>query len=392
MNVTLRSGVPAVVVLGGLNGLGITRSLGRGDITTYVVDSNRLHPGMWSRYARPVHSQGIEGRDLIDSLLKLQAGLGERPVLFNTHEMAVLTISEHRGDLESMFRFRMPKHEMVLTLQDKSKFHQLAIANDLPVPRGEVLRANSDIFKLLNSLHFPIVVKPADKGSVHLGKSPGVIVFERFEDALSGCEEMLQRAGEAIVQEWIDGGSDKIYFCLFYRGRQGKMVSMFTGRKLASSPPGVGLTAYCTAAPEVRESLEPMTEAFLERIDYAGMGSVEYKWDAASRRFLIIEPTVGRSDWQEEVATLCGINIPLEAYCHEVELQPPARSLPTSDIVWRASLLEPLKTQRPILSAAARVYDGYWRRDDPMPAILYYSCGTLAAAVRRLRRRINPTG
>ncbi|MHB8883779.1 MAG: carboxylate--amine ligase [Methylovirgula sp.] len=391
MSVTLRSGVPAVVVLGGLNGLGITRSLGCGDVTTYVVDSDRTHPGMWSRYARPVHSKGIEGRELIDSLLKLQAGLGERPVLFNTHEMAVLTISEHRSELESMFRFRMPKHEMVLTLQDKTKFHQLAVANDLPVPRGEVLRASSDIFKLLSSLHFPIVVKPADKGQVHSGKAPGVVIFERLEEAVVGCEEMLQRAGEAIVQEWIDGTSDKIYFCLFYRGRQGKIVSMFTGRKLASSPPGIGLTAYCTAAPEARESLEPMTEAFLERIDYAGIGSVEYKWDAAGRRFLIIEPTVGRSDWQEEVATLCGINIPLEAYCHELELTPPARPLPTSDIVWRASLLEPLKTQRPILSATAQVYDGYWRRNDMMPALLHYSYGTLAASMRRLRRQINPT-
>ena len=390
MNSSLRSDVPAVVILGALNGLGITRSLGRADIATYVVDRDRLHPGMWSRYARPVRSSGIEGRELLDSLLKLQSGLGERPVLFNTHEMAVLTISECRNELDSKFRFRLPKHEMVLTLQDKTKFHQLAVENNLPVPRGEVLRAGSDIFKLLASLRFPIVVKPADKGQVHLGKTPGVVIFERLEDAVGGCEDLLQCAGEAIVQEWVEGGSDKIYFCLFYRGRQGKIVSMFTGRKLASSPPGIGLTAYCTAAPEARDSLEPMTEAFLDKIDYAGMGSVEYKWDAASRRFFIIEPTVGRTDWQEEIATLCGINIPLEAYCHELELTPPARPLPTNDVVWRASLLEPLKTRPPVLSATATVYDGYWRRDDLLPAVIHYSYGTLAAAVRRLRRQINP--
>ena len=381
----MRSEISAVVVLGGLNGLGITRSLGSCDIKTYVVDSDRLHPGMWSRYARAVHTKGMQGQELVDSLLKLQAGLGERPVLFNSHEMAVLVISEHRRKLESAFRFRLPEHEMVLTLQDKTKFHQLAVSHGLPVPRGEILRASSDIPQLLRSLRFPIVVKPADKGLVHSGKAAGIVVFKRLEDALSGCEEMLQRAGEAIVQEWIDGASDKIYFCLFYRGRQGKIVSMFTGRKLASSPPGIGLTAYCTAAPEARDRLEPMTEAFLERIDYAGMGSVEYKWDAANDRFVIIEPTVGRTDWQEEIATLCGVNIPLDAYCHELELPPPPRSLPPNDVIWRASILEPLKTQRPALPARARVYDGYWRRDDPMPGLIHYSCGMLAAAARRLR-------
>ncbi len=381
--------VPAVVILGRLNGLGVIRSLGRGDVTTYVVDNDRLSPGMWSRYAQPIHSSRLDGRELVNSLLKLQGALGERPVLFNTHELAVLTISENRGKLKSAFRFRMPTHETVLALQDKARFHELATSSGLPIPKGDVLRASSDIPQTLRSLRFPVVVKPADKAPVHSGKASGILVFEQFEDALAGCERMLERAGETIVQEWVDGASDEIYFCLFYRGRNGKIVSMFTGRKLASSPPSVGMTAYCTAAPETRDTLEPLTELFLERIDYAGLGSVEYKWDATNRRFVIIEPTVGRTDWQEEIATLCGVNIPLEAYCHELELPSPPRSLPTGEVVWRASALEWLKTQPPLLSANARVYDGYWQFDDPMPALVQYSCGTLAAAVRRLRKRIH---
>ncbi len=37
---------------------------------------------------------------------------------------------------------------------------------------------------------------------------------------------------------------------------------------------------------------------------YEGLGSLEFKWDAQGRRFLIIEPTVGRTDMQEEIPTL----------------------------------------------------------------------------------------
>jgi D-aspartate ligase len=36
---------------------------------------------------------------------------------------------------------------------------------------------------------------------------------------------------------------DNIYFCLFYRGRNGATLGMFTGRKLASTPPGMGSAA-----------------------------------------------------------------------------------------------------------------------------------------------------
>jgi D-aspartate ligase len=385
----MKNCVPAVVVLGGLNGLGVVRSLGANDVSTYVVDSDRFNAGMWSRWSRRVHAEGMEGTTLLRSLVAWQSGQKERPVLFNTHEMAVLTISKHRAVLEESFRFRLPKHETVLAFQDKVKFHELAVASGLPIPRGEVLRESADIGRLLSCLRLPIVIKPADKGAVHSGQIRGVTVCETFEAAARTCEETLTAAGEAIVQEWIPGGSDKIYFCLFYRGRHGEIVSMFTGRKLASSPPGIGLTAYCTAAPEARERLEPMTRALLDSVDYAGMGSVEYKWDEVADRFVIIEPTVGRSDWQEEIATLCGVNIPYEAYCHELEIPPPARPPARSDIVWRASLLEPLKTQRPHLSGNAAFYDGYWRASDPMPGLVHYSCGTVSAGYRYLRRRIN---
>jgi predicted ATP-grasp superfamily ATP-dependent carboligase len=384
----MQSDVPVVVLLGQLNGLGIIRSLGRGVGPIYVIDRDRLNPAMWSRYARPILSPVLHGEEIVNSLLKLQGTLGERPVLFNTHEMAVVTISKYRSSLAAAFRFRLPKHETVLTLQDKARFHELATTCGLPIPRGEIFQSSSEIARKLHLFRCRVVVKPADKGHVHAGKARNIIVFDRLEDAVTGCERMLEHTGEIIVQEWVDGANNEIYFCLFYRGRNGKIVSMFTGRKLASSPPGIGLTAYCVAAPEAREALEPMTEAFLERIDYSGMGSMEYKWDATNRRFVIIEPTVGRTDWQEEIATLSGVNIPLEAYCHELEIPLVPRMSPCKKVVWRASFLERLKTERPSLPAAAIVYDGYWRLDDPMPAIVQYSCGTMAAVGRELRKRI----
>src|SRR5271166_6881096 len=79
------------------------------------------------------------------------------------------------------------------------------------------------------------------------------------------------------------------FTCLFYR-KSSAETAMFTGRKLASTPPGVGSTAYCTAAKDVR-GLEEVTQSLLERVDFVGFGSIEYKWDPASERFVIIEPT-----------------------------------------------------------------------------------------------------
>jgi D-aspartate ligase len=385
---TMDHGIPAVIILGGLNGLGVSRSLGRGYVATYVVDTHRFSPGMWSRYAQPVLSRGLQGEVLVTTLLELQSRLGICPVLFNTHELAVLALSQHRNSLAGRFRFRLPPHETVVALQDKARFHELATSAGLPVPRGSALRSDSDIGRVLRALRLPVVVKPADKATVHEGRVRGVRVCHDRNEAIAVCERTLKNAGETVVQEWVEGRNDQIYFCLFYRGRGGKIVSIFTGRKLASTPPDIGLTAFCVAASEAREALEPITESFLESVDYAGMGSIEYKWDRSNRRFVIIEPTVGRTDWQEEIATLSGVNIPLDAYRHELDL-PPSPSQPCSaSVVWRASIWERLKSTRPAVPPNAVVYDGYWRRDDPMPAIIQYSYCTVAGAFRRLRRRI----
>jgi D-aspartate ligase len=360
-----------VIVGGELNGLGVCRSLGRAGIASYLVDPKRLNPALWSRYARPIVVPALHGPGLLDALLRLQAMLGERPFLIITDEMAVLTISAHRDKLGNTFRFRLPAHETVLMLHNKARFHELAVSRNLPVPRAEIVRQTSDLTGI-RTLRLPVVIKPADKRHFHTGEAPRLVLAHELNTAMAACEWLIKKTGEIIVYEWIDGPDDNIYFSLFYRGRNGATVSSFLGRKLASTPPGTGSTAFCTAADDARQALEPITANLLDLVDYAGFGGVEYKWDASARRFVIIEPTVGRTDWQQEIATLSGVNIPLDACRHEFELPPLPSASDDRRIVWQASYTERLKLGAGKIPLGATVFDGYWRLDDPLPAIVHY--------------------
>jgi hypothetical protein len=131
------------------------------------------------------------------------------------------------------------------------------------------------------------------------------------------------------------------------------------------------------AAPEVTEALNPIVSKFIEASSYRGLGSLEFKWDSKERRFIIIEPTVGRTDWQEEIATLSGVNLPLAAYRYELDLPPLAPPRSERPAVWRESYRHRKHCSR--LPIKTRIYDGYWRIDDPMPAVFFY----LDAALRR---------
>ena len=102
-------------------------------------------------------------------------------------------------------------------------------------------------------------------------------------------------------------------------------------------------------------------------------------------RFVIVEPTIGRTDWQEEIATQCGVNLPLQAYLAECDLPPAPTATVDVPQAWSASLFyrRPSET----LPAGVRIRDGYLRLSDPLPGLYHYVVEELARrSIRRIAR------
>ena len=384
--------IPAVVVGGSDNcgGLGVVRSLGQAGVPVIAVDSEVTAPALHSRYARKVLMPELSGYSLVQNLLSLQARLDSRPVLFLTSDEAVLTVSEHRAELRDSYRFSLPEHESLAALMKKNGFQRMALAHGFPLPRSVRIRSVNDLASLA-TLTFPAVVKPSVKTEDYLTHE-----FERgypvasLDEAESVARRILPVLSDLIVQEWIEGPDTAIYFCLMYRGRDGSVAS-FTGRKLTIWPPAVGTTASCMAAPEAHDELHRLTEAFFAAVSFVGMGSMEYKRDARTGAFFMIEPTVGRVDWQEEVATLNGVNIPLAAYRYETGAAAAPSVIPAQSVIWRDRARH-WKATRANPAAAVRlpatqVRDAYWRLSDPLPALFHALTMFMRTLRRALRRR-----
>lgn len=383
MDARLNAGnTPAVVVGAQVNGLGVVRSLAAAGVPTMVVDDNLRGAAMWSRWSKRHLVKRTFGRALVDGLLKLQQAMPARPVLILTDELAVSTVSEHRAELSPSYRLRLPAAPMVAALGDKGLFRCFAETHALPVPRTIVVKGESELAQI-PKLGSPVIIKPADKFLVHMGRLQRLSVADTIDDATATCRRFLKLGATPVAQEWIDGPDGNIYFALFHCGLSPSSKSIFFGRKIAANPPGVGSTAFCVPAPEAAELLRPLTEKFLEVSQYEGLGSLEYKWDPRGRRFVIIEPTVGRTDFQEEIATLNGLNLALIAYCYELGLPIPKQKQ-VDVAAWRESF----RRIRVRPGFEVRTYDGYWRTDDPLPA-LAYCIDLMLRAVERLIRHLN---
>lgn len=357
----------AIVVGGGLNALGVVRSLGAHGVPVASVFKGTSSTAARSRHVKR-RVPGVDYADLPDRLASLAADLGGRPVLFLTEEEAVRVVSDARDRLVVATRFRMGLHETMIALTHKEGVQQLAEQHGLPIPRAVRLRQGSDLH-LLEPLRYPCVLKPGLKHAGYGARFKKAYVVRDAAEAGALFAEISPVLPDLVVQEWIEGGDDSIHFCLQYMGGDGRAVASFTGRKIRAWPPQIGGTASCTAAPEAHAELHVLTERFFREVGFQGMGSMEYKRDVRDGHFYVVEPTVGRTDFQQEVASINGVNIPFAAYCYECGLDvPEPRTLPPR--IWREPVTDRWSAELQgsnAAFAALPVVDAYWRIGDPHP-------------------------
>ena len=384
----MRVDTPAVVLGAGVNGLGMARSLAGAGVPVWLLDTDGHCPEMRTRAARGLKIRAMHGEALIEDLADLAATQFRdlHPVLFLTQEETVKTVSQYRERLAALYRFSLPSRDIVSALLHKHGFQRLAEQCGAPIPPLLQMRTLADL-PALEHLRYPVVVKPGERNTEYGRQFKKAYRIASAAEAAELLHRILPVMPDVVVQEWIEGPDANIYFCLQYFDRQGRPVAAFTGRKIRSWPPQVGGTASCTAARDVHEQLSGMTARFFQAAGVTGMAGMEYKRDARSGEFRMVEPTIGRSDYQQEVATLNGVNLPYAAYCEELALPRPPTAQPKYPVAWRVrsederSAAAQRQRAGTGFGGAGRVVDAWWRWTDPLPF--------LVQSLRRVRRALH---
>jgi len=368
----------AVIVGMDLNGLGVARSLAEAGIDLHLLDTDVTKPTMRTRFGikHPVQTLSRDpssGRSIADELTALRGEFADDPVLFLTQEQTVVEVSSRRRQIVEGYRITLPASDVVSMLLDKASFQRFAEARGFSVPRSVILDgiASRD---LVRSLDYPCILKPVQKFPEYGRRFKKAYKVEAPGEALRLFHDASQYAPRMIVQEWVEGGDSDVYFCLQYRNAAGATRASFVGRKIRQWPPLTGGTASCMPAPDRRDELEALTEKFFDSCGFVGMGSMEFKYDQRRGRFYMIEPTVSRTDYQEEVSTLNGVNIPLAAYCAESgrDMLPSVRKH-MRHVIWCDSVGQANARRARPDNAAERlmtgttVTDAYFRLNDPRP-------------------------
>ncbi|MFW6061342.1 MAG: hypothetical protein ACOC93_00890 [Planctomycetota bacterium] len=296
-----------------INGLGVARVLGREGVPVIGVSRDDREPGLASRYVRDVWRYEGGDRDLVDLLLSRAGKLPDRPVLYPITDGMVRAISARRDELLPHYRLALPDHETLERAMSKRGFARLAAEAGLPLPQSFHASSEADVRRIAEEVTFPCIVKPDFQSPP--GGSRGGLKTARADDPsslLAGYHSFSDCEPSAVIQEWVDGGDANVLFCLQYYSQQRRPVASFCGRKIRQWPPLTGSTASCE--PSADRDVEELTTRFFTATGFRGLCSMEYKRDPRTGRLVTVEPTVGRTDWQSDVANANGVPLPYIAY------------------------------------------------------------------------------
>jgi D-aspartate ligase len=310
----------ALVIGGDYQGLGIVRSLGRHGIPVCVVD-NEQSISRFSRYTRHfVHVRDLrEERPTVDSLLKIGESLGLQGwVLYPTRDETVAACSRCREELAKVFRVPTPEWNSVQWAWDKRNSYRLAQELDIPTP---VTLYPEDVSELseLAGLAPPFVIKPAIKD--HFIYATKAKAWRA--DSHAELKTLFQKAaglvprGEVMVQELIPGGGSKQFsYCAFFRNGQpvGKMVA----RRTRQHPLQFGRASTYVETVDI-PLLEDLSERFLRAIKYYGLVEVEFKLDARTSQYKLLD--VNARTWgYHSLGARAGVDFSYMLFCDQVGL------------------------------------------------------------------------
>lgn len=323
---------PAVVVGLCAHGLAIVRALARAGVEVHALEANLGLPATRTRYARVHHVDDINGPGLIASLISARARIActRPPVLLLTNDNMVRQVAEHWPRLDALYVLSWSHcRQEIATLLSKSSHAEYSARAGLRYPQTRLIRARTDVPKVLGALALPAILKPAKP------LSRFKVMLLDSATALTAAVENFASDLPFIVQQWIPGDDTRISFCALYLDH-GRVLARFDGHKLRSRP--MGHTTI--AEPRADEAVFQDTLKFFGVSSLSGPVSLELKRDEMGDRW-VIEPTVGRTDFWLDCCIANGVNLPLLEYCHQAGLPPPAAQ-PRATVVWLNTERDPL--------------------------------------------------
>ncbi len=296
-------------------GLSVIRCLGYNGIYTVAVDYTKENCyASKSKYLRehliaPHYSK--QEKEFLDFLIAFAKKEEHKPVLFPCADAYVEFIDRHLEELKKYYLINMTEQGLWSRLMDKQALHSIAVEHGVQVPETLATDEAGYLERVRSEIGFPCIVKPTDSPTFMAKFRAKMFMCQNEEDVVSAVEKAHGEGLEVIVQRIIPGFDDHMYTFDTYLNQDSKVTHWMTCQKLRQYPINFGASVY-TRQKHIK-ALYDIGAPFLEAIGYKGFAEIEFKKDAITGSYYLIEINV-RTTTLNVLLKQCGINFPLLAY------------------------------------------------------------------------------
>ncbi|MCH4886890.1 carboxylate--amine ligase [Acidaminobacter sp. JC074] len=295
-------------------GLSVIRCLGRNGITTVAIEYQEQGTyGFKSKYLSEKHIAPHYRKDtqgFIKYLIDYAKKQTEKPVLFPCADPYVEIIDEHLDELRNYYLINQTQQGLFTKLMDKNSLYDIALEHGVKVP--ETIKTSDPEFESkISDFQYPCIVKPSD--------SPAFVdVFRKKMFKVNNKTELLEAVRKAndknlevFVQRIIPGFDNHMYTYDCYLDQNSKVTHYTTANKNRQYPINFGASVYTWQihVPSLHEIGKP----FLEAVGFKGFAEIEFKKDAVTGDFYLIEINVRTTNFNVLLEKV-GLNFPWIAY------------------------------------------------------------------------------
>jgi len=300
--------MPALVLGGGITGLGVLRILARAGIPSFLVSP----PGdlaFASRHARAAPaSPGDESpaANLSDWLERLPL---PGAVLIPASDHWIHRIAALPAEAGRRFPASVPQLPALETALDKSRFASLLARLRIAHPRTWPVAFESDLSGLPPDAFTHAFLKPRDSQAFFTRYGVKGFWVKSAAEAATRLVE-LRAAGLAVqLQEYVPGPPTAHVFVDGFADRTGTIRALLVRRRLRMYPTDFGnSTLMVTIPPREAAGAVDAVRAMVEAMEYRGVFSVEFKQSNADGRWHALEMNA-RPWWYVDYAARAGIDV-----------------------------------------------------------------------------------
>lgn len=307
---------PAVILDLYYTSLPVIRSLGSKGIRVHGIDKKPINIGHKCRYLKTSRLHTTDD-DLIDHLVAFSEQSGQRPVLYPLSDEYLLFVSSNYALLQNYFC--LPYTQLPTLANRVTKQYSCDEFDSLKIKTPKTIVLNSDQFKdkELRNFNFPVIIKPnlhdnwytLDAQKI-LGKGRRVLILDTLDDLEKAYHNLIE-FDKIIVQEYIPGPSETIFYLVAYRNKAKQTIISFVGRKLRTYPHTTGSETILEAI--AHPQLEALAKGILDKLDYTGPAGLDFKYDIRSNEYYLIEINY-RLGLSDGILVDCGLDIPYIYY------------------------------------------------------------------------------